>query len=94
MVQLYCFHNGVIFQSAYQCYVKLKLIYRQDTVVVNTDLQGKELHRQVGVGIVMISGKPKLCNGSTPAWNARDAGSVPTLGTIFPIFITPTTVHC
>ena len=28
---------------------------------------------------------------STVAWNARDVGSIPALGTIFPIFITPTT---
>ena len=33
--------------------------------------------------------EPTYCNGSTLAWNARDVGSVPALGTIFPIFITP-----
>ena len=31
------------------------------------------------------------CNGSTLARNARDVGSSPTLGTVFPIFVTPTT---
>ena len=38
------------------------------------------------------------CNGSTLAQNARDVCSIPTLGTIFPIFITPMTSlmkrHC
>ena len=32
------------------------------------------------------------CNGSTLAQNARDVGSIPAPGPIFPIFITPTTV--
>ena len=30
---------------------------------------------------------------STLAWIARDVGSIPTLGTILPIFITLTTVY-
>ena len=30
---------------------------------------------------------------STLAWNLRDVGSIPTLGVIFPIFITPTTYN-
>ena len=29
---------------------------------------------------------------STLAWNARDVGSTPTLGTIYPILITPVTL--
>ena len=29
---------------------------------------------------------------STLAWNAKDVGLIPTLGTIFPIFIIPTTI--
>ena len=33
---------------------------------------------------------PTLCYGSTLAWNARDVGSIPGLGTLFPIFITHT----
>ena len=32
------------------------------------------------------------CNGSTLDWNARDAGLMPTLGTIFPIFVSPITL--
>ena len=62
-------------------------------VVGDTDLSGKELHIQVGVGLVGIVGivvtskKPMWC---TLARNARDVGSILALGTIFPIFITPT----
>ena len=44
-----------------------------------------ELHRQVGVGIVVTS-------GNTLAWNAKYVGSIPTLSTIVPIFITPMTI--
>ena len=50
-------------------------------VVVCTDLSDKELHRQVGVGIVVTPRKPTRCNGTTLARNARDAGSIPSLGT-------------
>ena len=32
------------------------------------------------------------CNRSTLAQNARDMGLSPTLGTVFPIFITPMTL--
>ena len=53
-------------------------------LVVCTDLWVKELHIQVGVDIVVTSG-----NGSTLARNARDVGSIPILGTIFLIFVTP-----
>ena len=42
------------------------------------------------MGIVVTSGKPTWCNGSTLAWNARDVHSSPALVTVFPIFITPT----
>ena len=55
-------------------------------VVVCTDLWGKELYRQAGVGIVMTSGKPMWYNSSTLARNARDVGPSPVLGTVFPIF--------
>ena len=41
------------------------------------------------MGIVVISGKHMWCNGSTLAPNARAVGLSPTLGTVFPIFITP-----
>ena len=61
------------------------------TVVVYTDVWSNELHRQVGMGIVVTSGT-SWCNCSTLARNARDVGLVPTLGTIIPIFITPMTV--
>ena len=64
----------------------------QNIVVACTDLCGKELHRQVGVGIVVTPGKPMGCNASTLAWNAREVGSSPALGTVFPIFIPPTTM--
>ena len=40
------------------------------------------------MGIVVTSGKPMRCNGSTLARNAKDVGSILTLGTIFPIFVT------
>ena len=38
---------------------------------LHADLWGKELHTQVGVGIVVTSGKPMWCNGSKMAWNGR-----------------------
>ena len=61
-------------------------------VIVGTDLRGSELHRQVGVSIVVMSwslhdvmiahwpGMPEM-------WDLS-----PALGTIFPIFITPITI--
>ena len=55
-------------------------------------VEGKELHRQVGVGRVVTSGQPMWCNGSTLARNSRDVDSSPALGRAFPIFITPTTL--
>ena len=63
-----------------------------NTVVVCTDLSGFELHRQVGVGIMLTSGMPRWSNASTLARNARFVGSIPILGIIFPIFITPMTL--
>ena len=48
------------------------------------------VHRQVGMDIEVTSGKPMWCNGSILARNARDVGSSPALGIIFPIFVTPT----
>ena len=44
------------------------------------------------MGRVVTSGKLTWCNGSTLAWNARDMGLSPALGTVFPIFITPMTL--
>ena len=60
-------------------------------IVICTDLSGKELHKLVGVGIVMTSGN-LLCNGSTLAPNARYMGPCPTLSTIFPIVISRMTL--
>ena len=71
------------------CIILILQIYPYICVVVCNHLWGKELHRQVGVVIVMTSGKPTWCNGSTLSWNARDVGSSPAVGTVFPIFITP-----
>ena len=48
-------------------------------VVDCTDLSCKDLHRQVGMGVLMTT----WCNGSTLAWNARDVDSIPAVGTIF-----------
>ena len=42
--------------------------------------------------MVVTSAKLIWCNGSTLAQNARVVGSSPALGTIIPIFITPTTL--
>ena len=45
--------------------------------------------------MILCSGdirEPTWCNGRTLAWNARDVGLSPALGTIFPIFITPTSI--
>ena len=36
--------------------------------------------------------EPIWCNCSTLAQNAIDVGSIPTLATLFPIFITPTSL--
>ena len=44
------------------------------------------------MGKVVTSGKPTWCNHSTLAWHASDMGLSPTVGTIFPIFITPMTL--
>ena len=65
-----------------------------DTEVVCTDLAGKEPHREEGISMMEISGS--LCGVmvSILAWNARDMGAIPSLGTIFTIFITPTTILC
>ena len=57
------------------------------SVVGCTDLSGKELHRQVGMGKMVTSVSLGGIMVSTLAWNARDVGSI--LGTVFPIFITP-----
>ena len=53
-----------------------------------SDLSSKEPQREVGVDRVMTSGSL----GGVMVWNTRDVGSIPALGAIFPIFITPTTL--
>ena len=60
--------------------------------MVCTDRSGKEQHRQVGVGSVLISGS--LDGVMVAHWPGmqRDVGSSPALGAIFPIFITPMTL--
>ena len=61
------------------------------TVVVCTERTSKEPHKQVSVGMVMKS--ESLCGVMvcTLARNVRNVDSVPALGAIFPIFITPMT---
>ena len=61
-------------------------------VVVRTDLSSKELHRQAGVYMMVISRSLDGVMVSTLARNARDVGSIHSLGTMFLIFITPTTL--
>ena len=75
----------------YVCNPKHNKTYnsRGTSVLVCTDLWGMELHREVGVGIVVTSGKPMWCNDCTLAQNAKDVGLSSTLGTVFPMFITP-----
>ena len=55
-------------------------------------LPGKGPHKQVGMGRVVTSGSLGGVMFRTLAQNARDVGLIPTLGAIFPIFITPTTL--
>ena len=54
-----------------------------DTVVVCTDLCGKEPYKQVGVGSMVTLGSLGGEIVSTLIQNARDVGSIPALGTIF-----------
>ena len=56
------------------------------SVVDFTNVSGKKPHRQVGVGILVIS--RSLGGEMVITLHARDVGSIPILGTIFPIFIT------
>ena len=58
------------------------------SVIGCTDLSGKELHRHVGVGIVMASERLSGVMVNTLAWNVRDMGSIHALGTICHIVIT------
>ena len=49
----------------------------------------RDLHKQVGVGEMVISGSLGAVMIIILAQNARDVGSIPALGAKFPIFITP-----
>ena len=71
---------------------KLSVVVCITYVVVYTDLSGKELHRQEGVGSMATSGSLGGVMVRTLAWNVRDVGSIPDLGKIFPIFITQMTL--
>ena len=51
-------------------------------------MAGNELHRQVGVRRVVTSGSLHGVMVSSLGRNASDVDSIPTLGVIFPIFIT------
>ena len=57
-------------------------------VIVCTDLLGREPHIQVGMAISRNLGGVMV---STLSLNQRDVGSIPALGTVFPIFTTPMT---
>ena len=64
-----------------------------NTVIVCTDLSGKESRRQVGVDRVIVSGSLGIVMASMIV--SEIAGSVgwnPALGPIFPIFITRLTL--
>ena len=60
------------------------------SVVVCTDLSSKEPYRQACMGRVVISGRLGGVMVSTQAKSARDVGSIPLPGPIFPIFIMST----
>ena len=62
---------------------------RLTSAVVGTDLWQRDAQRQVGMGRVMTSGSLSGVRISTLARNAKYVDSIPVLGAIFPIFITP-----
>ena len=70
------------------------LISFNPIVVDCTDLSGKKLLRQVGMGSVLTQGWLGSVIVSTLIQNAREVGTIPALGTVFPIFITPMTLGC
>ena len=63
------------------------------SVVVCTDLSGKEPHIQVGMGSMVTSGSQGGVIVSTFPLNAKVGALIPALSTIFPIFITHMTIH-
>ena len=60
----------------------------QGIVAVCTDLSSMEPHRQVDVGRVVASGSLGGVMVNRLALNGRGVDSIPTLGIIFPFFIT------
>ena len=63
------------------------------SVVICTDLSGKELLRQVGVDRVVASGGLGVIL-NTAVRNVRDLGLIPTLGIIFSHFHHPHGISC
>ena len=57
--------------------------------MVCTDVSGKKLHIQVGVGTLVRPGSLGSIMVSTQARHARGGGSIRVLNEIFPIGITP-----
>ena len=70
----------------------MSTVTHHNAVVVCTDLSGKKLHIQVGAGTVVTSGSLCSVMVSTLARNSRGVDSIPAVGAILPIFITPTTM--
>ena len=60
-----------------------------NSVFVCSDLSGREPHKQVGAGIVVRSRNIGGVMPSTLARNAIYVGSIPALGTIFPLSAHP-----
>ena len=77
----------LIFEAHRAILLLLPIELYLDNGAACTNRSGKEPYRQVGVGRVSI---PRSAGGvmvSTRAWNARAAGSIPTL--TLPIVVTP-----
>ena len=64
-------------------------VYMAIYVLVCTDLLSEEPYRQLSERRVVTSGNLAGVHVSALAHNSRDVGLIPTLGKIFPIFITP-----
>ena len=59
------------------------------SAVVCTDLSGKEPHKEVDIDRVIASGSLGGVIVSSVARTAKELGSIPTLGAIFPTFTLP-----
>ena len=70
-------------------YISIIKYYGLHVVVVCPDLSSKELHIQVDIGMAVTSGSLGDVMVSALVQSARDVGSIPAIGEIFPIFITP-----